>query len=456
MRVLWLRGDLRSYDHAGWSELGIGDAAVFVLDPGLARHASPIRRAWLAGALGEIDDWTDHRLSLLHARHGDELAAIFAAWGATEVLTHQGVAPGIRRRIDATRRSLEARGIALRVVDSAYAVAPGSLTRPEGGAWRVFGAFWRQWRPAVHGLGPFEATAPPSLAVTERHFEPADLRPPDQPLLTPQRTALERLERFVDSRLAHYAADRDRPAVAATSELSPALHIGAIHPRTILAALGDLDRADRFVRELAWREFYAHALWHHPDLVDLELDPTLRQIAWDEGDEADARFRAWCDGRTGFPIVDAGMRELAATGWLHNRVRMIVASLLVKDLHLDWRRGAAWFEATLADADIASNRGNWQWVAGTGLDAAPYFRVFNPTLQGKKFDPDGHYVRRWVPELRACPTSLIHEPWRWVGRENAGYPLPIVDHDRERREALARYDAARASAPGSPRARRAT
>lgn len=244
--------------------------------------------------------------------------------------------------------------------------------------------------------------------------------------------------------------------MAATSELSPALHIGAIHPRTILAALGDLDRADRFVRELAWREFYAHALWHHPDLVDLELDPTLRQIAWDEGDEADARFRAWCDGRTGFPIVDAGMRELAATGWLHNRVRMIVASLLVKDLHLDWRRGAAWFEATLADADIASNRGNWQWVAGTGLDAAPYFRVFNPTLQGKKFDPDGHYVRRWVPELRACPTSLIHEPWRWVGRENAGYPLPIVDHDRERREALARYDAARASAPGSPRARRAT
>jgi deoxyribodipyrimidine photo-lyase len=216
-----------------------------------------------------------------------------------------------------------------------------------------------------------------------------------------------------------------------------------VHPRQLLALVGDEPGAATFATELAWREFYADVLFHRPDTVRRNFAASMDGIRWDRGGEADERFAAWCAGRTGYPIVDAGMRQLLAEGWMHNRVRMITASFLVKDLHLDWRLGAAWFLRHLVDGDLASNSHGWQWTAGTGTDAAPFFRVFNPTLQGARFDPDGDYVRRYVPELRSIPGAAVHEPWTARRDLFSGsapdYPAPIVDHAAEREEALERY-----------------
>jgi deoxyribodipyrimidine photo-lyase len=234
-------------------------------------------------------------------------------------------------------------------------------------------------------------------------------------------------ERFRDERLPDYKTARDRPDLDATSRLSPYLRWGLLHPRTLLAELDDSEGAATFRSELAWREFYADVLWHKPDTARQNYDRKFDRM---EHDTDDGRFRAWCEGRTGYPIVDAGMRQLLVEGWMHNRVRMIVASFLVKDLHLPWWWGARHFMRHLVDGDLASNQHGWQWVAGSGTDAAPYFRVFNPTTQGERFDPSGDYVRRYVPELRDVPGKQVHQPHD-----------PIVDHAHERQVALARYGA---------------
>jgi deoxyribodipyrimidine photo-lyase len=249
--------------------------------------------------------------------------------------------------------------------------------------------------------------------------------------------------RFVERALGGYADARDRPDLDATSRLSPYLKWGCIHPRQLLARLGRSAAHDAFRTELCWREFYADVLWHRPDTVRRAFLPAMRRMEVDTGSATDAAFRAWAGGRTGYPIVDAGMRQLAAEGWMHNRVRMIVASFLVKDLHLDWTRGARFFMEHLVDGDLASNHHGWQWVAGTGTDAAPYFRVFNPVSQGRRYDPGGDYVRRWVPELRGVAGRAVHEPWALAGGPPDGYPPRLVDHADERAEALRRYDAVR-------------
>jgi deoxyribodipyrimidine photo-lyase len=220
--------------------------------------------------------------------------------------------------------------------------------------------------------------------------------------------------------------------------MSVHLKWGTVHPRTLLADLGPRDEALR--RQLAWREFYAAVLHARPESAREYLQPQLAAMTW-AAPSSDA-FAAWCAGRTGYPVVDAGMRQLLAEGWLHNRLRMIVASFLVKDLHIDWRHGARHFMRHLVDADLASNQHGWQWTAGTGTDPAPFFRVFNPVAQGRRFDPDGDYVRRWVPELRGVPGAAVHNPWR-LAAPPAGYPAPIVDHATERQVALERYRAAR-------------
>ena len=247
------------------------------------------------------------------------------------------------------------------------------------------------------------------------------------------------LARHVDG----YADGRNRPDLDATSRLSPHLKYGTIHPRQLLHRLGDTDGPATYAKELAWRDFYADVLHHWPATVSENFDGAMDDLRWDHGKRADERFDAWCHGQTGYPIVDAGMRQLLAEGWMHNRVRMIVASFLVKDLHIDWRRGARWFMQHLYDGDLASNTHGWQWTAGTGTDAAPFFRVFNPTLQGQRFDPQGDYVRRHVPELGAIAGKAVHEPWKQEGDlfsgDAASYPAPIVDHAAERDEALERY-----------------
>jgi deoxyribodipyrimidine photo-lyase len=245
--------------------------------------------------------------------------------------------------------------------------------------------------------------------------------------------ALATWDEFLTGVLDRYADLRDRADLAGTSGLSAHLKFGEIHPRTLLSGL----TADVFRSELAWRDFYADVLWHRPESAREYLRPEFARMSYDRDDDL---FDAWRAGRTGFPFVDAGMRQLLAEGWMHNRVRMVVASFLVKDLHQEWTRGAAHFMRHLVDGDLASNSHGWQWTAGCGTDASPWFRIFNPVAQGRRFDPEGDYVRRHVPELRGIAGAAVHEPWR-VGVP--GYPDPVVDHAEERRVALDRYEAIR-------------
>jgi len=258
--------------------------------------------------------------------------------------------------------------------------------------------------------------------------------------------ALGLLDEFLDTKVQDYADRRNQPGVPGTSRLSAHLKHGTVHPRTILARLGQTNGETAFRTELGWREFYADVLWNRPDTARQACNPAMAGMQVDEGPEADRRFEAWAAGRTGYPIVDAGMRQLQAEAWVHNRVRMIVASFLVKDLHLDWARGARLFLDRLVDGDLASNHHGWQWVAGTGTDPAPYFRIFNPVAQSKRFDPQGTYLAAYVPELARLTPADRHEPWlaRAKGADLGTYPEPIVDHASEREEALRRYDDVRA------------
>ncbi len=334
-----------------------------------------------------------------------------------------------------------------------------------GQMFQVFTPFWRaclQLPPPPLPLPRPDRLQPVARPVASDRLEDWGLLPtaPDwagglRQTWTPgEAAARERLEWFLDHGIEAYAAQRDRPEVDGTSRLSPHLAFGEISPRQIWHAVRARppgNGADTFLKELGWREFYLHLLAHNPTLPDRPMKPEFERLPW-AADEAG--FQAWCRGRTGYPIVDAGMRQLWQTGWMHNRVRMIVASFLVKDLLVPWQRGEEWFWDTLVDADLASNAGGWQWVAGCGTDAAPYFRVFNPVLQGEKFDPRGRYVRQWVPELARVPDLFIHRPWeapdgvlRQAGVElGQSYPRPMVDHGAARRRALTAYEQLRADA----------
>jgi deoxyribodipyrimidine photo-lyase len=253
--------------------------------------------------------------------------------------------------------------------------------------------------------------------------------------------AAARLDAFLAGPAARYDRDRDLPALDGTSRLSPYLRWGCLHARQVLGRLGRSAAHARFRSELAWREFYADVLFHRPESAWRNLDRRMDGLAVDGGPTARARFERWAAGETGFPLVDAGLRQLRATGWMHNRVRMVTASFLVKDLHLPWQWGARHFLAHLVDGDLASNNHNWQWVAGTGTDAAPYFRVFNPVTQSRRFDPDGDYVRRWVPELVGMAAPAVHDPSAGRSGPPLGYVAVMVDHATEREETLRRFAA---------------
>ena len=345
--------------------------------------------------------------------------------------------------------ALAAGGRRLRSVDSPYAVAPGMVRGASGSPLRVFGAFRRAWaavgwdRPAPTpsvsflggesdiGIDEIEGGgAEPGRAGLPPWWEGLPLGPAAR-LPSPGAAVAEaRLDRFMAGPVVDYATDRDRPGRRGTSGLSPYLRFGCIHPRTVLERLGTGTGDDRMRDELAWRDFYADVVWHRPESVRQSWMAFGRHLRFDSGPRARDRFGAWATGRTGYPLVDVGMRQLLVEGWMHNRVRMVTASFLVKDLHIDWRLGARWFMWHLVDGDLASNQHGWQWVAGTGTDAAPFHRVFNPRLQQERFDPDGTYVRRYLEQ--ATP-STVHR-------------LPVVDHAVERREALARFDEARGRA----------
>jgi deoxyribodipyrimidine photo-lyase len=318
-----------------------------------------------------------------------------------------------------------------------YAVTPGTVRKGDGTAYRVYTPFFNEWSKHANEA-PVAASSlnsvvklPTDLATSHSKFELSAT------VIAGEDRALRTFERFLGSRVDDYADQRNRADLGGTSHLSHALSHGEIHPRTILAALPEGEGADVFRKEIAWREFYADVLHHRPDTLTQYLEPKFVGMRYDEPGE---KFEKWKSGNTGFPMVDAGMRQLLMTGWMHNRVRMIVASFLVKDLHLEWQLGAAWFEEHLTDFDPASNSHGWQWTAGCGTDASPYYRIFNPISQGFKFDPNGDYVRKFLPELRHLEGSAALEPWEHSNGYSFNYPKRIVDHSAERVEALARLE----------------
>lgn len=465
--IVWLRRDLRVHDHpalGGAADEHAHVVPLYVLDERLldGRFASAPRNAFLRGCLEALDAALRERGAALVVRAGhpeDVVPALAAEVGAGEVRWTSDVSPFARRRDAAVTERLRAAGVRPRPFPGNYCADVSQPRTKSGRPVTVFTPFRRiqedlPRRPVLAapgrlrlpaGLDPGKLPAGPALAelLAEPHCAPGEP------------AARAAMAAWLDGPIDAYAERHDDLA-GGTSGLSPHLRWGCLSPRELEQRA--LDRGGRgaqaFVRQLAWRDFYAHVLLLHPANARLEFQERFRALEWD--DDA-ALLEAWTAGRTGYPLVDAGMRQLAATGWMHNRARMVVGSFLTKDLHLDWRAGERWFERLLLDAEPAQNNGNWQWVASTGVDPAPYFRrIFNPVLQQRRFDPAGAYVRRWVPELRAVPDDLLAEPWRMSEAEQraAGcriggdYPAPVVDHAEERRRAMDRYRAAAASAGG--------
>jgi deoxyribodipyrimidine photo-lyase len=445
--IVWFRRDLRLADHPALAAATAAHdrvVALFVHDPALAGPSGANRVAYLHATLDALDADLD---GLLVERHGDPVTVVprlAAEVEAPAVYLAEDFGPYGRRRDDLVEERLVADGRTLERVGSPYAVSPGSVFTKGGTPFKVFTPFSKAWR--AHGWdqpigAPRSARFLEGVAGGERPKTP---QPTARTGLPPagERAAHDAADAFLSEHVDDYAEARDRPDQDATSRLSPHLKYGTIHPRQLLARLGDQQGPTTWASELCWREFYADVLFHWPQSARRNFAEAMDGLAWDTGKRADERFEAWTQGQTGYPIVDAGMRQLLDEGWMHNRVRMIVASFLVKDLHVDWRLGARWFLDHLVDGDLASNQHGWQWTAGTGTDAAPFFRVFNPTSQGKRFDPDGDYVRRYVPELRGIEGAAVHEPPTAGGdlfSEGVDYPAPIVDHAAERDEALARY-----------------
>ncbi len=445
--VVWFRRDLRLADHpALHAAIGAADAVVpvFVLDPALWGGAGANRRWFLHGCLRALDADLRSLGSRLVVRHGhpaEQLLAVAREAGADTVFATGECTPIAARWEAEVRRALGEEGATLGLEGTSYAIPPGTLTTKTGGPFKVFTPFFRAWRAHGHDAPlarPHRVRTPEGIVdhgLPDRPSVTADLPEPGEA------AAHRRLEAFLRDGATTYADDRNRPDLDRTSRLSAHLRFGTLHPRQILDRLDPDDPGHTtFASELCWREFYAGVLAEWPGSAWHAWRPDAAHVEVDTGPDADERFDAWATGRTGFPFVDAGMRQLLAEGFVHNRVRMVVASFLVKDLHLDWTRGARHFMEHLVDGDLASNNHGWQWTAGTGTDASPYHRVFNPVTQGLRFDPDGDYVRRWVPELRSVAGARAHEPWR-LDPAPSGYPSPLVDHAEERDEALRRWQA---------------
>ncbi len=438
--VMWFRRDLRLSDNPALLQAcADGDVLpLFVLDPALWGPAGEVRRAYLGAALRDLAE----RIPLSVVRGDPVRRVVLAARqvGATRVHVAADHGPYGHQRDQDVEAALADAGIELVRTGSPYAVAPGRVTSGAGTPFKVYTPFSKAW--LEHGWrDPVDPPSSPSW-VTDLDDTTAIPEPslPDDLELPPagEAAAHRRWQAFLEQ-VADYDDDRDRPGIDGTSRMSVHLKWGEIHPRTMLADLARLRSAGArtYRKELAWREFYADVLFAQPHTARDYLKPAYAQMRYESPDSADSHLDAWRRGRTGFPIVDAGMRQLRGAGWMHNRLRMIVASFLVKDLHLEWQHGARHFMRWLVDGDLASNQHGWQWVAGSGTDASPFFRVFNPTTQGRKFDPDGSYVRRWVPEL--ADVDDPHEPSP-EDRRRVGYPEPVVDHQAERREALDRWE----------------
>jgi len=467
MQLHWHRRDLRVADNRGLAATDHDDtAAAFVFDPDVLEHASPPRTRFLLDALASLREAYRERggdLLLARGKPADVLPELAADLGAGTVTWSADYSGLARERDAAVRRALAQAGVQRRSVHDAVHHEPGTITTNDGDPYKVFTYFSRKWhdREKRDAVDPPERVAPvesgehdrtlatlPTLGDLEFAAPEADVPPAGTD------AARERLAAFCESDVYRYDEGRDYPARECVSRLSAHLKYGTIGIREVYAATeaakaaADGEAAGESVREfqdqLAWREFYAQVLWDRPDVVTENYKSYENAIEWREDPEG---LQAWKDGETGYPIVDAGMRQLRAEAYMHNRVRMIVASFLTKDLLVDWRRGYRWFREKLVDHDTANDNGGWQWAASTGTDAQPYFRVFNPMTQGERYDPDAEYIRRYVPELAGVPAEAVHS-WDELdagAREMhaPGYPGPIVDHGQRREEAIATFQRAR-------------
>jgi deoxyribodipyrimidine photo-lyase len=446
--LVWFRRDLRLDDNPAWAAATAERKAVvplFVLDPGLLGGAGPFRRRQLIANLQALDFELFERSSgRLHVRIGDPVAIVpevAARYRAGVVYWNRDVTPYASDRDARVEKELD---LPVETFYGTLVHTPGSVLTAKGSLSRVFTPFFTAWRKAVREPWP----EPGDAVVLDHPGDPIPTLDAPPPLPEGAAEATRRLEAFVE-RVDRYRADKDRLDVDGTSSLSADLKFGTLSPRTVVDAVGEgsVGRA-AFVRQVAWRDWYAHLLAEMPSLVNKAMRARYDAVEWrnDPGEIA-----AWKGGFTGYPVIDAGMRELRETGWMANRARMLCGSFLVKNLLVDWRIGERHFRHLLVDGDLPQNVGNWQWVAGTGPDAVAYNRIFNPVTQSQKYDPDGTYIRRWVPELADLDAALIHAPWQTAPQLlDSDYPRPIVDLAESRARALAAY--ARAKAAAQPRA----
>ncbi|MBS03616.1 MAG: deoxyribodipyrimidine photolyase [Gammaproteobacteria bacterium] len=467
LAIHWFRQDLRLGDNPALTEAARHGAVlpVYVLDDVSAGpHAmGGASRWWLHRSLERLNASLGGRLHVVTGNARECLPALAEQVGARLVTWNRCYEPWRVTRDSLLKRELHERGIEVRSSNASLLWEPWDVSKPDGTPYRVFTPYFR--RGCLNAIPPRNPLPAPELELV-RDLPPTEvaelgLLPPTpwheslEPHWQPGESgARERLAQFLGSGLADYREGRNFPDRESVSRLSPHLHFGELSPNVAWHASLDREEqavsdapdgnADHFRSELGWREFSYSMLYHFPQLPEANLQPKFDAFPW-RADES--TLRAWQNGRTGIPIVDAGMRELWQTGYMHNRVRMIVASFLVKNLGIDWRCGARWFWDTLVDADLANNSASWQWVAGCGAEAAPYFRIFNPVTQGRKFDPDGRYIRRWIPELRGCPPRHLYSPWTAPGEELAAadivlgetYPAPMVDLKGSREAALAAF-----------------
>jgi deoxyribodipyrimidine photo-lyase len=449
--IIWFRRDLRINDHpALLAAIESADQVIplFILDKKQITEAGDKLLAYMGQSLRALDESLGNRLHIIEGDQVEILKELIALHGVEEVHISAEY-----ERYGAERDSrVEAAGIKLVRTGSPYAVTPGRVLKPSDATpYKVYTPFYRGWR--THGYRA-PAVTPKKFNVvqpTDKYRNFPDFPTPAgvQIIEAGEKAALSRFKSFTKNGLDTYDENRNLASIDGTSKMSTYLKFGEIHPRTLLENLGESKAHDTFRKEIAWREFYADVLFNNP-MTD--VDYYAAKFAEMRYDKPGKQFKAWCEGKTGYPFVDAAMRQLISEGWMHNRTRMVVASFLVKDLHLEWQIGERFFAQHLVDYDVASNAHGWHWTAGCGTDASPYYRIFNPIEQGKRFDENGDYIRRYVPELAHLSASEIHEPWLFLDGYSKGYPERVVDHATERLESLARLQEIKADKPLDPRA----
>jgi deoxyribodipyrimidine photo-lyase len=447
-RIFWFRKDLRLQDNEALTrcaEAAItdGDSTVlgcFTFETETFEKLSGIRQHSLVASLESLNSSMAGSLHVLAGNCAETLATLAKQADVEFVHATESFDPAGILEQERVAQSLAAIGKRLILEGSNYAVKPGAVVKPtDGSAYRVYTPFYKAWFD-IGWPKPFKLPKKTTWLPSLRSEIPTPTKQAQFKVRAGEKFALETFERFKKRALFDYSENRNRADLSGTSKLSHALAHGEIHPRTLLADLMDTPGHNVFRKEIAWREFYADVVFRNPHTISDYYVQRFSKMKYDTGKEANEKLERWKKGTTGFPMVDAGMRQLASEGWMHNRVRMIVASFLVKDLHLEWQIGADWFEQSLSDFDPASNSHGWQWTAGCGTDASPYYRVFNPILQGYKFDPHGNYVRKYIPELVHLEGSEVHEPWLLVDGLVHGYPEPMLDHSKERDESLRRLE----------------